>query len=78
MLDAGPLPDGRHLRLLRRFRERTLEETSAQAGISLAKLAKIETGRVTPRTIDIARILAALATDPDREVAQSNDPVVGR
>jgi Helix-turn-helix domain len=64
MLRADPLPDGRHLRLLRRFRERTLEATAAQAGMSLRRLFKIETGRATPRTIEVVRILAALSTDP--------------
>jgi hypothetical protein len=53
--DTGPLPDGRHLRLLRRFRERTLETTSAQAGMSLRRLYKIEVGQVIPSTIEIAR-----------------------
>ena len=42
--------------------------------MSLAKLAKIETGRATPRTIDVARILAALSTDPDHEAAAAERP----
>jgi hypothetical protein len=40
----------------------------------LAKLAKIETGRVTPRTIDVARILAALATDPSAAAPPAAEP----
>jgi transcriptional regulator with XRE-family HTH domain len=78
MLDAGPLPDGQHIRLLRRFRQKTLQETSDVARVTLARLFAIEKGKVVPNPIELARILGALAADPPAAATQAEDPEPSR
>ncbi|MGI5286033.1 helix-turn-helix domain-containing protein [Nonomuraea polychroma] len=53
------------LRNLRNNTGLTGESVAVRAGMSQAKLSKIETGRVQPSTLDVERILAALGTPRD-------------
>jgi len=70
---AGPLPTGPALKLLRRFVSKSMEKTSSDSFMSLARLWKIENEQVEPTVEEVAHIRRALSSDapPEREEPSS-------